>query len=153
MWVMWWGLVPGGITSEAPLQYPQCTGVRPHQAGGEIFDVALWRPRLYWTHMLMEQTQGWEKDPQAKATWLYTTFASTQHFLQERWDRASKLHSHVPNTSEPAKTHKSGRQMSANTLLFLFIVLKAWWTLFLAPKKVSWPVSQTNFSRVRVSFR
>lgn len=34
MWVLWWGLVPGGITSAAPLQYPQRTDVRPHQAGG-----------------------------------------------------------------------------------------------------------------------
>lgn len=34
MWVLWWGLVPSGITSAAALQYPQCTGVRPHQAWG-----------------------------------------------------------------------------------------------------------------------
>lgn len=35
MWAMWWGLVPGGITSEALLRYPQCTGVRPHWATRE----------------------------------------------------------------------------------------------------------------------
>lgn len=34
MWVLWWSLVPGGITSATPLQHPQCAGVRPHQAGG-----------------------------------------------------------------------------------------------------------------------
>lgn len=57
---------------------------------GEIFHAAAQGPRLYWTHMLMEQTQGWEKDPQSHATWLCTTFTSTQHFLQELWDQASK---------------------------------------------------------------
>lgn len=75
--------------------------------------------------MLVEQTQGREKDPRAKATWLHTTFTSTQHFLQERWDRASKLHSRVPDTSQPAKAHKSGRYMSAHAPLFLLVVLKA----------------------------
>lgn len=35
MWPMWWGLVPGGITSEVLVRYPQCTGVRPHQATRE----------------------------------------------------------------------------------------------------------------------
>lgn len=29
-------LFSGGITSAAPLQYPQCTGVTPHQAWGDI---------------------------------------------------------------------------------------------------------------------
>lgn len=39
MWALWWGFVPGGITSAAPLQYPQSAGVTPHEArrgGGDI---------------------------------------------------------------------------------------------------------------------
>lgn len=81
--------------------------------------------------MLVEQTQGREKDPRANATWLHTTFTSTQHFLQERWGRASKQHSRVPNTSQPAKAHKSGRCTSARAALCLLIVFKARGTLFL----------------------
>lgn len=109
--------------------------------------------------MSMEQTQGREKDPQSKATWLYTTFTSTQHFLQEHWNQCSKQHSHVPNTSQAAKANKSRRRKSPKSQLacsvLSFSCLKCTMGINSSAKNklLSWSVSQTNFNRVRVSFR
>lgn len=88
----WWHY----LSSTTPV--PTAHGCETTSSGGDAFAVARFGPRIYWTHMLMEQTQGWEKDPSSKATWLYTTFTSTQHF------QASKQPSQVPNTSQPAKS-------------------------------------------------
>lgn len=90
--------------------------------------------------MLVEQTQGREKDPRAKATWLHTTFTSTQHFLQERWDRASKQHSPFQTASQSAHVC-SCTALSSHCFKSMRDVIPV----------LSWPVSQAHFSRIRVS--
>lgn len=111
MWVLWWGLVPGGITSAAPLQYPQRTDVRPHQAGGMH---SLWHgPGQGFTEHICwwNKHRGERKIPHPKPRGFTPHSPALSTFRPPNNPRKCQT-----PVSQP-KAYKSRRHMACNSLL------------------------------------
>lgn len=136
MWVLWWSLVPGGITSATPLQYPQWDHIKGR--GGALY--SMWRCKGCEGQGFTEHICWWNKhrgerkipSPEPHGLTPYSPALST-FFKSAGTKPPNSARMCQTRVGQPKRTTQEGKCLLIHcSPLQPFLVLNAHWTSFIA---------------------